>query len=453
MDHTLVFKYISMLLICTGCINIVIPLITQNNSRIQLTLMLITSGCYILSVMMLGLLYVKTGIAYYTLIDFGRFSIVFHLEALGWIFLTLLSVLWFISIIYAHGYSENNKHHAFISVCIVVASLTALSANVLTMFIFYEILTLCTIPLVYSGSIEALEKYLRPLLYPSLLLFLPVMVYISYAGQDVSNIVILLLCIFGISKTAIMPFHTWLPAAMIATHPVSALLHGVAIVNTGIFVLCKILLYELNIATYQWLIIIPGITMLYSGFKALLAKDIKQILAYSTINQAATCLIGALLLSKSGITSSIIFIIAHSFAKIALFFIAGNIYLMHGKSKIEDLKGLFYQMPSSVILFILSGASLIGIPFIAGGIGKSAIISAAIEAGNTPAVVIMVIGSILTFAYLARVIYTFFTRNGQCSIIPEKYSLSLFLPIIACNTVIIGFSVIAPIIEKLMSFV
>jgi multicomponent Na+:H+ antiporter subunit D len=466
MDQYLVFQYILVSTISIGCLNIVVPCVTKANSLVRLYAMLLVSTCYILSVLALGILYIQVGPTNCTLMHFGVFKLRFHLEPLGLTFLSLLSSLWFVSIMYTHGYLRclklsNESTEVMISACVVTASVIALSANIFTMFIFYEILTLCTIPLIYNApGIPGinLRQYLRPLLYPSLLFFVPAVVYISNMLHTsyISETILLLLCIFGISKIALVPFHTWILSAMVALHPVSALLHGVAVVNSGIFVICKILLYDLKIVTSPptWIVLIPGITIVYSGIKATMAKDIKQILAYSTVNQLAICSVAALLLTKTGIIAAVVFILSTSFAKISLFFIAGNIYLELRMQKLEDLRGICRLMPGNVGLFIIGGLSLMGAPLIAGGIGKYSIIIASIEAGNNMASTLVVVGFILSAVCWGRVIYVFCSRSfGALSLASNTTEWTLVLPPALCSTVIFGFIFIAHAVEKLMRFI
>ncbi|MES2215179.1 MAG: proton-conducting transporter membrane subunit [Pseudomonadota bacterium] len=476
MDHSFVFKYIYVLTIFIGSANIVIPFITPSNSLKQLVPMLLVATFYIASIVILGIFYIQVGETSFVLLDLGRLKLKFHLEPIGLIFLSLLGLLWYISIIYSYGYFKYLEYsqrvaQSLISACIVMSSLISMSGNILTTFIFYEILTICTAPLIYNKCYRSLEKYLRPLLYPSLLLFLPSAIYITFAENISQNeaIILSVLCIFGVSKAAIVPFHTWLPAAMVAMHPVSALLHAVAIVNTGVFVICKLFFYEIkpDISINTWLLFIPTVTILYGGIKAINSTSIKQLLAYSTINQLSICLLGVFLLSKEGVKATIICILAHSLAKISLFFIAGNIYLFQKTSELKDLRGLIYLMPGSVILFILASLSLIGTPFVAGGIGKDALISAAHSANNIPAVVMIVIGSIMTGIYLSKVVYIFCNKTElstestkwwirlRFTIKEELQSaryMLLFLPIIICNLMAYGFHLVVGPLWKLMSF-
>lgn len=465
MANAITFKWMLLILICMPLSNMLVGFLTRRNILMQCVSMTIVSIFYILVVIAISIFFIKVGPIKITLCEVGMFSIDFALEPLGVIFLSLLSCMWFISIIYTYTYISHlsttypyNLYQLYIAACIASSSLVAVAGNPVTMFIFYEMLTLCTIPMIPNHEVAysrytTIELYLRPLLYPSLLFFLPAVILLNLGYNTLLTI---LLCIFGISKTAIFPFHTWITTAMVAIHPVSALLHGVAVVNTGIFVLCKIILYT-NWSfklPMEWLVLIPSITIVFASIKAILVTDLKKFLAYSTIAQLSICLLGVLTLSKNGVISSIIFIFAHSFAKIALFFIAGNIYLLTKKYAINSLKGLIYEMPISVICFIISSLSLVGAPFIAGGVGKSAILLAASEANNKFAEYSVYLATILTFTYMSRVIYTFCIKSTDDNIeIDSVNSNFMLLPVLICISVVVSFMlIIYPILSKILAF-
>ena len=470
--------YLVTLTTAIGLATIVLPFVLKYHKRCLLLSMIITCICYIISTIAIGIFYIKVGSVSTILISIGKFDITFQTDPLCVAFSSLVAIMWLLSIIYTEGYIRPKYQlnlfisaevmHAFIGLCVITANLTILAGNLFTTLIFYEILTLCTLPLVYSGSMDALKDYFRPLIYPSLLLFLPIAMYIMNTEQGTvyESIILFAALLFGVSKLALVPFHQWLPTAMIAPHPVSALLHAVAVVNTGVFVMCKILVYQFaNLMNFtlgaQYLVVIPGITILYSGIKAIMAEDIKRMLAYSTMNHLALCVLGICLLSKASIASVVALTIAHSFAKIALFFIVGNIFLITRKSKFSELEGIFYQMPLSIILFTLSAASLIGIPLTAGYISKSLLGDTASESGNMPAVVLMVIGSIMTFIYMLKTLYIFYINRQNQRITPIKKCIDyveyrtnvcIILPILVCQIPIFGFSYIAEYVKRLMGF-
>lgn len=464
MTNAVTFKWMVLILISMPLSNILIGFITRRNLFIQFISMMMVSVFYIFVVAAISIFFIKAGSTKFTLLDLGIFSIDFSLEPIGVIFLILLSCMWFISIIYTYAYithldepKKYNMYQSYIAACIASSSLVAIAGNGITVFIFYEMLTLCTIPMIPNHNVvhsryTSMELYLKPLLYPSLLFFLPAVILLS-AGEY--NLAVLLLCIFGISKIAVVPFHAWIINAMVAIHPVSALLHGVAVVNTGIFSICKIIFYtNWSFVEVDWLVLIPSITIVFASIKATLANDLKRLLAYSTIAQLSICLLGVFLLSKNGMIAAIIFIFAHSFAKISLFFIVGNIYLLSKKYEIKSLAGLLYTMPINVILFIISSLSLVGIPFIAGGVGKDALLFASKEANNYMAITALYIASIMTLVYLARVIYIFCKKSAENTIlvVHSRTHYMLYIPVLLCSIVVVSFTVIHPILDKMLAF-
>jgi|GEM_PF-413723 len=524
MDNSWLLKLMIVLMMLTGFSGAVIPYIFSGIMRLKL--MLTSAIFYLVSVILLAIFYVKNGTTSCMFLDLGSFNIKFHLEFLGVIFLGLLSCLWCLAVVYSWYYLNYNDlslgrrpedlrgpglHKtpedlhprekgattlSFLTLCIIAASLIAISANMITMFIFYELLTLMTIPLVFQGSFDDLGKYLRPLLYPAILLWLPAILYINYSAGStdfflipdlelprIHGVALLLLCIFGISKSAIMPLHTWLPAAMVARHPVSAMLHSVAVVNAGLFCIFKIMTYIFGfeylrylVGEFNWLIIIPGITIIYSGWLAFKAQELKQVLAYSTISQLSLSLLGIFLLSKAGLAAAVIHMLAHSAAKITLFFAAGVIYVTSGKKMVSDLRGLYYQMPITTILFCLSSLSLVGAPLFAGYYSKAYLYQAASEEDLVSAIITA--GTLLTCLYIFKVVYSLFSSGEQLSCLAlatqedktleshetsinsqaptregiSRENLGLIIPTAVCAAATIGFPIIAYIAEKLLGF-
>ncbi len=473
MDNSLILKLMITITMMTGLACVLLPLISR--SLFQL---LTVATFYLLSTILLALFYINNGAISAVFLSLGSFSIKLHLEFFGVIFLLLLASLWCVTVVYtwhyvsqseARGNSINYKIlMSFMALCIIMASCVALSANMITMFIFYELLTLCTIPLVFLGNFVSLGKYLRPLLYPALLLWLPAILYIhselgstdfvtapAMGVSPTCGIILLLMCIFGISKSAPVPFHSWLPAAMIATHPVSAMLHSVAVVNTGLFCVFKIIVYIFGldylksvVGEFSWLIIIPGIGVFYASYRAFTAKNLKQVLAYSTISQLNFCVIGALLLSKAGIIAAVMQMVSHSAAKIVLFFSAGAIYLTTGKQEVSEMRGLYYQMPYTIIAFSVAGLSLCGSPLLAGYYSKAYLYEAAAE--EYLAVTVITLGSIATCLYIMKVVYLFFIKAEYKHRVVE--SRGLLMPVFATICSILGFPLVAYIVEKLLGF-
>lgn len=479
MDSSLALATIIALTLIIGSGNILIPIATKKNySRTKLSAMLITSFFYLISIVMLGVLYLHNGIIAVTILELGNFSIKFHLEAIGIIFLLLIAILWPVAILYTNMYLKQSNHsapkiiHIYITLCIITSNLIALSANLITMFIFYELLTIFTIPLVFNGNFTDLSKYIKPLLYSSLLLFLPAILYINHlAGStDFSyhglvhpepwvGIILFLLCLFGIAKAAIVPLHTWLTAAMIAIFPVSSILHAVAVVKIGLFCLFKIILYTFGIeylkeifGNNHILLIIPAISIIYSGIKAFSSESLKQTLAFSTINQLSTAIFAALLFSKSGLNAAMMQLIAHSTAKLTAFFSAGNIYLVLKHDKLSEMKSLYYKMPITTIILFISLLSLCGLPPLSGMVSKSFLMQALLAEKSYLAFVIFIISTIITLSYSFKIIYILFQRpQSKLKKYPEKKK-HLIPTLMAASTIII-FPFVQIIVKKILDFI
>lgn len=480
MDSSITFYTLTIFMLLIASLNIAIPLmIKKDHSTTCLIAMVIISLFFLGFIVMLGTLYVENGVTSFSIISFRGFVLRFHLESLGIIFLSLVGSLWPIAIIYTYSYLKESNHPypkvilSFISLNIVITTMLAISANLITMFIFYELLTLLTIPLVFNGSFEDLEKYIKPLIYPSLLLFLPA-ILISLDLSDSSEFklnglvdldpvlatILLLLFVFGIAKAALVPVHKWLLSAMVAISPVSALLHAVVVVKAGIFCIVKIIVYVFGLKALGQILgsnnilflSIAGITIIYSGIMALKKDDLKEILAFSTINQLATSLLGIFLFSMPGLSAALMQMVAHSAAKITAFFVAGNIYLFCKDYNLKSLSGSFYRMPITITILIFSLLSLCGMPFLAGYVSKSFLITAILESNNYLAVMIFLIGTILTFSYCGRVIYFLFKKPvyKQKKIEEKK---ELIIPLLLAATTIIIFPFTSFIIEKLIYFI
>lgn len=480
MDSSITFYTLTIFALLIGALNIITPLvIRKDHSTTCLVAMLIISLFYLGFVIMLGTLYVENGSTSFSVMNFKGFTLRFHLESLGIIFLTLIACLWPISIIYTYAYLKESNHPypkiilSFISLNIIITTMLALSANLVTMFIFYELLTLVTIPLVFSGSFLDLENYIKPLIYSSLLLLLPA-VLISLNISDASEFrisgiadldpvivtVLLLLFIFGIAKAAIIPVHTWLLSAMVAITPVSALLHAVVVVKAGVFCIIKVIVYvfglksiNMILGSNNWLFLsIVGLTIVYSGIMALKKDGLKEILAFSTINQLSTSLLGIFLFSKTGLAASIVQMLAHSTAKITAFFAVGNIYLLCKDYSLKSLSGSFYRMPFTISILSISLLSLCGIPFSAGYTSKSFLLEAILDSNNYLAVMIFLVGVFLTFFYSGRVIYCLFKkpRYKQKKIIEKR---ELVLPILIAASTIIIFPFVSFVVEKFIYFI
>ena len=379
-------------------------------------------------------------------------SLSFSVEPLGMIFALVASFLWLVTIIYAIGYmrghNEDNQTRFFCCFSIAIGSVmgVAFADNLLTLFIFYEVLTLSTYPLVTHSGTEAAKKagrvYLGILLSTSIAFFLFAIlgtwviagtldftqggVFPADANTTLLG-VILVLFIFGIGKAAIMPFHRWLPAAMVAPTPVSALLHAVAVVKAGVFTIMKVctLIFGIDLLailpTTQGLVYVAGATVLLASFIAMRQDNLKARLAYSTIGQLAYITIGALLASSLGVVGGSMHIAMHAFGKITLFFCAGAILVAAHKSKVSELDGLGKQMPITMVAFFIASLSIIGIPPAGGSWSKWYLLVGSIDTEQWTILVILVLSSLLNIAYLLPIpirafIFKESTTNGAVGI-------------------------------------
>ncbi len=312
----------------------------------------------------------------------------------------------------------------------------AFSANLLTLYLFYEVLSLSTYPLVAHDQTEeayaAGRKYLTYLLGSSIAFILPA-IFLTYyytgnldfadnvrsgifSGAVPPNVVrlIYVLCLFGFAKSAIMPLHRWLPAAMVAPTPVSALLHAVAVVKVGVFSTTRVMLYFFGVETMDSLGLgmptayFVSITIIVASMVALTKDNLKARLAYSTISQLSYIILGVALLTPQGISGGLIHIANHAFSKITLFFCAGAIFVASHKKNISDMNGLGRLMPFTFGAFAIASLSMIGAPPVAGFITKWYLFLGSLEAGQVGIILVLVASTMLNIGYFAPVVYRAF---------------------------------------------
>ncbi|MDD3934735.1 monovalent cation/H+ antiporter subunit D family protein [Rhodoferax sp.] len=366
-------------------------------------------------------------------------DIAFQVEPLGMLFALIASGLWIVNSLYSIGYMRGNKeaHQTRFFVCFALSIAAtmgiAFSGNLFTLFIFYEVLTLSTYPLVtHAGTEKARDGgrvYLGLLLSTSTLFLLPALVFIWYiAGSTDFTVgglladklkpgelaVLLGLCVFGIGKAALMPFHRWLPAAMVAPTPVSALLHAVAVVKAGVFSVVKVMVYVFGIDTLttagatNWLVAVAGFTIIAASVVALAADNLKRRLAYSTISQLSYVTMAAALLAPLSLVGAVLHIAAHAVGKITLFFAAGAIYTAAHKTEVSQLDGIGRRMPWTMTAFAIAALSMIGLPPAAGFISKWYMVSGAMASQHWLAVAVIVLSTLLNAAYFLPIVYRAF---------------------------------------------
>lgn len=362
-------------------------------------------------------------------------AIAFEVEPLGMLFALVASLLWIVNSIYSIGYmrAHDEPRQTTFYACFAIALAStmgiAFAGNLFTLFLCYEALTLCTFPLVtHKRNAEAMRAgrlYLLLLLGTSMVLFLPaIMATWFLAGttdftpggilaDKASPLVtglLLALYAFGIGKAAIMPVHFWLPAAMVAPTPVSALLHAVAVVKAGVFAILKIVVYVFGIETLSltganaWLIYVGSASLLLASLIALTRDNLKARLAYSTISQLAYVVVGAALAGSTGILGSGLQIATHAAGKITLFFCAGAIYVASHKTEISEMAGIGRKMPVTMLAFLVGSLSIIGLPPFGGMWSKWLLALGALEAGHVFVVAVLMLSSLLSAAYLLPIV-------------------------------------------------
>ena len=393
-------------------------------------------------------------------------SLSLRIEPLGMLFALVASILWVVNSLYSIGYMRANKeeHQTRFYVCFALALACtmgiAFSANLLTLYLFYEGLTLITYPLVtHHGDGEARHGgrlYLGLLLGTSIVLLLPAL-GITWAltgtlefvrggilGQGVSNAAIgglLALYMFGIGKAALMPFHRWLPAAMVAPTPVSALLHAVAVVKAGVFCVVKVIVYVFGVdalagdgAGAGWLVWLAGFTIVAASVVALAADNLKRRLAYSTVSQLSYVVMAAALLAPLSVVGAVMHIAAHAVGKITLFFAAGAIYTAAHKTEVSQLGGIGRRMPWTMGAFTVGALSLIGVPPAVGFVSKWFIFQGAAATGHYLVMTVLGVSALLNAAYFLPIVHAAFFRPAPAGSDHGEAPLPMLLALLATAT-------------------
>ena len=366
-------------------------------------------------------------------------SLAFRVDAFGMLFALVASFLWIITSAYSIGYMRGLDEHAqtryfcFFAVSLSAAIGVAFSANLLTMYLFYEMLSLATYPLVTHHQDEEARtsgrKYLLYTVGASIGLVLPAMLVtyhftgnLDFSPQGVlagtasrgTVALLLFMFVFGFAKAAVMPLHSWLPAAMVAPTPVSALLHAVAVVKGGGFSIVRVitgifgtdLLQAFDLSTP--LLFVASTTILVGSFIALSQDNLKRMLAFSTIAQLSYIVLGAAMLSPKGVTGGMVHIAMHAFGKITLFFCAGAIFVATGKKNISEMTGIGRRMPVTMTAFFIGALSIIGMPPCGGFLSKWTLVLGALEADQIAILAVLLFSSMLNAAYFMPVVYRAF---------------------------------------------
>ena len=362
-------------------------------------------------------------------------SIALAAEPLGALFAIVASGLWIVTSLYSIGYmrghGERNQTRFYVCFAVALACTmgVAFAGNMLTLFLFYEGLTLSTYPLVtHAGTPEAMRAgrtYLGLLLGTSIAFQLFAILWTwsaagtldftpggILAGQVEGPVVgiLLVLYVFGIGKAALMPFHRWLPAAMVAPTPVSALLHAVAVVKAGVFTVLKVTIYIFgldllgSVGVSQMLAYVAAATVIIASLVALRMDNLKLRLAYSTVSQLSYIVLGAMLVNSWSVLGGGMHIAMHAFGKITLFFCAGAFMVAAHKTEVSQMRGIGRTMPVTTFAFLIGSLSLIGLPPMGGMWSKWYLALGAASTEQLVFVAVFMISSLLNIAYLMPVV-------------------------------------------------
>ncbi|GAB5046235.1 monovalent cation/H+ antiporter subunit D family protein [Thermodesulfovibrio sp. TK110] len=408
---------------------------------------------------------------------FPGIEVKFRADALAMLFALGASFLWIITTFYSIGYmrGHNEKKQTRYFACFAAALSTtmgvAFSANLFTMFLFYEGLTFVTYPLVAHHETDEAKTGARKYaiyLIGAAKVFLVAAIVITYmiAGtldfqrggifneavrQTYSGIlgIVFLMYFYGFAKAAVMPLHGWLPAAMVAPTPVSALLHAVAVVKTGVFTVLRVIFFIYGtdflkeLPTTNFALFMAAFTITVGSMIALTRDNIKARLAFSTVSQLSYIILGGLLLTYDGMLGGIIHISNHAFAKITLFFCAGSLYVCAHKTEVSQLDGIAKKMPWTMAAFTIGALGMIGVPLVGGFITKWYLLMGTLEKGSIEIVGVLLLSSLLNAGYFLPIIYRAYFKkfddtHGHAHEIKENPFMAVTLTITAILSIIGG---------------
>lgn len=396
----------------------------------------------------------------------------FKIDPLGMVFGLVSSTLWVFATVYSIGYMahehDQRNYFVFFVLSCSAAMGVAFSGNLFTLYIFYEYLAICTYPLVvHAGTEESVKagiKYISYSLAGGALILLSIFMIYDLVGTldftaggilgavaaehstRITVIFALLIAGFG-TKAAIMPLHSWLPGAMVAPTPVSALLHAVAIVKAGVFGISRVfyslygvdVLQGLNVTNI--LAVIVSFTIIVGSLMAIKQTVLKLRLAYSTIGQLGYITLGILMLDPAGALGGLSHIINHAVLKITLFFCAGMIITVTGKKNLDQLRGIGKQMPLTMLAFAVGALGLMGVTPICGYISKYYLLTGGVFSGHPVYAYVIVTSTLLNSIYYLPIIVNAFFRDGEFKIQPgPEAPLSMLVPtvVLAITGILLG---------------
>ena len=396
-------------------------------------------------------------------------SIKFSVDGLSLIFALVASFLWIFATSYNIGYMRSLKEHAQTRyyICFAIAIFGAIgvafSGNIFTLYLFYEVITICTCPLVAhhedDEAYKGMYKYLTYLLGSSKLFLFPAMIityllvgHLDFNMTDIGTgifpedanptavTIVYILFIAGLAKAAIMPLHSWLPSAMVAPTPVSGLLHAVAVVKAGVFCISRVILSVFGLETMDSLYLsiptayVAAFTIVTASVIAMTKDDLKARLAYSTVSQLSYVIIGVAMINSLSIAGGTMHIAHHAFSKITLFFAAGAIYVATRQKKISNLGGVGRRMPWTLGAFSIAALSMIGVPPVSGFISKWYLLLGSLETGHLILLGALLASTLLNAFYFGQIIYTaFFGKPAEGVDLSKYHEAPLFMvvPIVA----------------------
>ncbi|KIH75695.1 multicomponent Na+:H+ antiporter subunit D [Geoalkalibacter ferrihydriticus] len=407
--------------------------------RHRLRTILNLSGAFV-KLSLVGVLFlgVYTGHSYaFRLPLLPGMDLVLHADALSLLFIVLSAFLWFVTTVYAVGYLEGSPNRSrffgFFSLCVSATTGIALAGDLITFVIFYEMLTISTFPLVvHRGTPEALRAgriylaytlsggvlllvataWLRVLAGPLDFALTGVLGGLDAALHPTLQFLFLLLIIALGVKSALVPLHSWLPTAMVAPAPVSALLHAVAVVKAGAFGIARVVYdvygigFALELGVLMPLAVVAAVTIVYGSVRALFQDDLKRRLAFSTVSQVSYIVLGVAIASPLATIGGLVHLVHQGMMKITLFFCAGNLAETLGIHKVSEMAGVGRRMPWTLAAFTLAALGMIGVPPMVGFISKWYLALGGLEAGQSWVVALLVVSTLLNAAYFLPILYT-----------------------------------------------
>lgn len=395
-------------------------------------------------------------------------TLALRVDALGWIFALVASVLWLLTSWYSVGYVRSLKLHAqtryfaAFALCLSATTGIAFAGNLLTFLIFYEVLTVATYPLVvHTGTREARRAgrmYLAYTLSGGAVLMLAVGWTFLYAGRldfvpggllaglppsrELAGLFVVFAIAFSV-KSALIPLHGWLPRAMVAPTPVSALLHAVAVVKAGVFGYLRLfhdvfgpsLIRQLGVQ--QPLLWAAGGTILIASLIAMTQDQLKRRLAYSTVSHLSYIILGAALLSPAGMLGSVLHLTNHALMKITLFFCAGSIYVTTHRERVSELTGLGWRMPWTFGAFAVAALGLSGLPTLCGFVSKWWLCRGGLDTPGAWALWILLLSGLLNLAYLLPIVVQGFRGRAQHPHDVREAPLAMTLPLLVTALLVV----------------